>query len=61
MNVSSYVILIITYLTRDCMGVNGKALQLHGVYIKSCKNPYQVLQITCSGSDSVHMIKSLSP
>ena len=50
----------------NCMGVNGKALQLHAVYIKSCKNPYQVLQVTCSGSDcamksKVNMIKSLSP
>ena len=65
-NVSSHVILIITYQIRDCMGVNGKALQLHAVYIKSCKNPYQVLQVTCPGSDcamksKVNMIKSLSP
>ena len=63
-NVSSHVILIITYRTRDCMGVNGKALQLHAVYIKSCKNPYQVLPVTCSDcamKSKVNMIKSLSP
>ena len=50
-----------------CMGVNGKALQLHAVckkpyfYYKSCKNPYQyykshenlyqVLQVTRAASE----------
>ena len=49
--------------SRECMGVNGEALQLHAVYksrifyykprekphqyYKSCENPYQVLQVTC--------------
>ena len=40
-----------TFNSRDYMGVNGKALQLHIVdknrifYYKSCENPYQVLQV----------------
>ena len=39
--------------SRECMGVNGEALQLHAVYkkpyllyYKSHENPYQVLQVT---------------
>ena len=50
-----------TFNSRECMGVNGKALQLHAVHIfyyksrenpyqyyKSCENLYQVLQVTCT-------------
>ena len=58
--------------SRECVGVNGEALQLHQVYIK----PYFLLQVkwkSVSGTTShvrssehamklkVHMIKSLSP
>ena len=43
--------------SRECMGVNGEALQLHAVYkklyfyITSRENPYQVLQVTRAASE----------
>ena len=67
----SYV-LYHTSNSRECMGVNGEALQLHAVY----KKPYfllqvtqqsvSVLRVTCvafehAKKSKVHMIKSLSP
>jgi len=55
--------------SRECMRVNGEALQLHAVhkkttifYYKSHENPYQALQVTHDASEraKVRMIKSLS-
>ena len=64
--------IIICLTHANVWGVNGEALQLHAVYKKlyfyyeSRKNPYQVLQVTCTASEramksEVRMIKSLSP
>ena len=59
--------------SRECMGINGEALQLHAVYkkpyfycksrespyqyYKSRENPYQVLQVTRAASERAMKLK----
>ena len=51
--------------SRECMGVNGEALQLHAVYkkpyfyYKSHENPYQVLQVLLAFSKYISQLQNL--